>query len=184
MPVNYLDNFFLIMHYDRKIFLFTNKKKFEKAIASNEISMVTVLSNDCPQSASKLLISHNFSNHYKTMMWPSWRLQGCKEVGPFRDIDWGNSGETAEQMPSNVSLWERRKDGEIICSYFFIRWKMSCESFTTVDSFVLGGCASFTWTLWFNFLLILTWIPSVINSSKFAQSCEYLFKTEFKILIW
>lgn len=93
------------MHYDRKIFLFTNKK-IRKEIASNEISMVNChsLIENCPQ-ASKLLFSHNFSNHYKTMMWPSWRLQGCKEVGPFRDIDWGNSGETAEHRCLRMSVY-------------------------------------------------------------------------------
>lgn len=50
-------------------FSFLQIKKFEKEIASNEISMVNCHSfiENCPQ-ASKLLFSHNFSNHYKTMM--------------------------------------------------------------------------------------------------------------------
>lgn len=40
---------------------------------------------------SELSISHNFSDHYETMR-SSWRLQGCKEVGPFRDVVRGTGG--------------------------------------------------------------------------------------------
>lgn len=40
---------------------------------------------------SKLSISHNFSDHYETMR-SSWRLQGCKEVGPYRDVARGGQG--------------------------------------------------------------------------------------------
>lgn len=45
---------------------------------------------------SKLSISHNFSDHYETMR-SSWRLQGCKEVGPYRDVARGGTGGRARR---------------------------------------------------------------------------------------
>lgn len=96
---------------------------------------------------SKLLISHNFSDHYETMR-PSWRLQGCKEVGPSRDVARGDGG---TQMPSGVSLRERRKGGKTFCSCLFIYFVQRESGVNFSRVLIIQICFSY-----FSFMFICT----------------------------
>lgn len=70
-------------------FFYKSKNNSMKKSRARKYRWLTIMdchsfTEHCPQASSEnYWIPHN--NHYETMMWPSWRLQGCKEVGPFGD---------------------------------------------------------------------------------------------------